>query len=313
MDFKNIHKNLQAEFATKKIKAETLSNRKKEQLFSQPLYQKLNNLEKEIILSLAKAKFAKEPTKELSENLKAVKQQKVVLMKKLGISENDLKTKYECNICKDTGFVNGNMCSCYRKRRNEELLKECGINPKKLATFDKFDTSDFANKKQAETLNKLKEKLISWAEKYPDIKKQNITICGTPGAGKTFLTECLASMLLEKGYSVCYLTAFEMNNLFLKYHTTFNSEKSSILSPLIYSEFLFLDDLGTEPTLKNITCEYLFLILSEREKLSKPVVITTNLSPENILDHYGERIYSRIFSNKLASNFCVTGNDLRKK
>lgn len=313
MDFKSIHKTLIAEFATKKIRAELKATKKQELLESNATYKKLSDLEKEIVLELAKNKFSGKPTKELSDNLKEVRKQKAILMKKLGVSENDLKPKYECEICKDTGFVNGEMCVCYRKRRNEELLKACGVDYSRLASFDKFDTSTFENKKQAETLNKLKDKLVAWAEKYPDIKKRNLTFCGTPGAGKTFLTECLANLLISKNYSVCYLTAFELNNLFLKYHTTFDTNKMSILSPIINSDFLFIDDLGTEPTLKNITFEYLFLVLSEREKLSKPVIITTNLSPENILDHYGERIYSRIFNNKLSSNFCITGNDLRKK
>ena len=138
MDFKNIHKTLMSEFATKKVKAELKANQKKEQLNSHPLYKKLDTLEKEIVLSLAKAKFSKTPTKELTENLKDVRKQKAVLMKKLGISEQDLVPKYECNKCKDTGFINGEMCACYRKRRNEELLKECGVDYSTLATFEKF-------------------------------------------------------------------------------------------------------------------------------------------------------------------------------
>ena len=102
-----------------------------------------------------------------------------------------------------------------------------------------------------------------------------------------------------------------MNNMFLKYHTSFDANKHIHISPLLDSEFLFIDDLGTEPILKNVTQNYLYLILSERERHNKPTIITTNLMPENILDRYGERIYSRIANKSSSLLVHLTGKDLR--
>ena len=127
------------------------------------------------------------------------------------------------------------------------------------------------------------------------------------GVGDRYVLE----EMLKKNYSVCFLSAFDMNNMFLKYHTTFDSTKNSWLEPLVECDMLFIDDLGTEPVMKNVTLNYLFLLLSERERFKRPIIITTNLLPENILDRYGERIYSRL-NNKLSSLVLyVEGDDLR--
>ena len=60
-----------------------------------------------------------------------------------------------------------------------------------------------------------------------------------------------------------------MNNLFLSYHTSFGAEKSSYLDTVLDPDVLVIDDLGTEPILKNVTLEYLYLILSERSENTK--------------------------------------------
>ena len=313
MDLKKIHAKLQAEFSAKKIKAETVANYYNSKLQEVPAYQKLDLIERTLVFDIAKNKSQKIKCADLESSLAEVQKQKQVIMKKMGITKKHLIPKYECEICKDTGTVGEQMCKCYQKRRNEELLAECGMQKDKMATFEKFDTSKFADKTQAETLETIKTKLIDWADKYPNIKRQNIIIRGTTGVGKTFLTECLANYLISKGFSVCYLTAFEMNNLMQKYHTTFDSSKNAILSPLIHSEFLFIDDLGTEPILKNVTLNYLYLIISEREKLKKPMVITTNLTPDTLMHRYEERIYSRLSNNNICAKFHITGEDLRRK
>jgi DNA replication protein DnaC len=136
-------------------------------------------------------------------------------------------------------------------------------------------------------------------------------LSGKTGVGKTFASKCVASALATKGLSVCFVSAFQMNELFLKYHTTFDASKSSVLSPLTDCDALFVDDLGTEPMLSNVTINYLYLILSERERFGRATVITTNLTPENILNQYGERICSRLFSKGTSVRFEIKGDDLR--
>ena len=176
MDLKKIHAKLQAEFSAKKIKAEAVANYYNSKLNAVPAYQKLDLLERTLTFDIAKNKSQKTPCKDLENSLAEVQTQKQTIMKKMGITKKHLTPKYECELCKDTGTINEQMCKCYQKRRNEELLAECGMKKESMATFDKFDTSSFADNTQAKTLETIKTKLVDWANKYPNIKRQNIII-----------------------------------------------------------------------------------------------------------------------------------------
>ena len=311
MDFKDINKMLQEEFAKKKIKANFIANQNRKRANSIPAYAKLSVLEKEIMFELARCKVNGEPTTALAKTLKTTRTEKQKILKALNLSESDLEPKYSCKLCSDSGIVGSNICSCYKKRRNEEIVKRCGLDLNKNATFDTFDTSICKDKNHAKTLDKLKNILVKWSNNFPNVKSKNIVISGTPGGGKTYITHCLANEMLKKDAFVCFVSAFDMNNMFLKYHTTFNATKNDYFTPLVESDILFIDDLGTEPIMQNVTLNYLFLVLSERERFGKPIIVSTNLRPEDILDRYGERIYSRL-TNKMNSMFVfVEGVDLR--
>ena len=311
MDFKDLNKQLQEEFAKKKIRAEWIATKNKKHANSVPAYAKLTVLEKEIMFELARCKVNNQPTTEYAKSLKTIRSEKQHILKELGLSAADLEPKYECTLCNDIGFVGSKMCDCFQKRRNEEIVKRCGLDINKNVTFENFNTDICKNPKHAKELSKLKDKLVEWSKKFPNVKKKNIIISGTPGGGKTYLTQCLANEMLKQKCSVCFVSAFDMNNMFLKYHTTFDISKNSYLDPLINSDLLFIDDLGTEPITKNVTLNYLFLVLSERERFGKPMIVSTNLRAEDILNRYNERIYSRL-TNKMQSFFVfIEGEDLR--
>ena len=127
MNYKQINKMLQAEFSAKRIKAEFVANRNKERLKNIPSFSHLEKLEKQISFELAKV-------------LKTVRAEKLQVLKKLKLEPADLEPKFECEVCKDTGVFGGNVCECFKKRRNEEIIKACGIDTSKLATFENFDT-----------------------------------------------------------------------------------------------------------------------------------------------------------------------------
>ena len=134
---------------------------------------------------------------------------------------------------------------------------------------------------------------------------------GNTGTGKTFTAEVVAGELIRRGYYVNMVSAFQMNNMFLDYHKDFDKTNSNKLSPLLDVDLLVIDDLGAEPQFKNVSCEYLYLIISERTRNHKKTIITTNLKPLEFIDRYGERIYSRIFDKSKSVLLNLKGADLR--
>jgi len=84
-----------------------------------------------------------------------------------------------------------------------------------------------------------------------------------------------------------------------------------IMDKYLNCDLLCIDDLGTENILKNVTVEYLYLILSERLNKGKPIIITTNLSLEQIEKVYDDRILSRLTHKLTGLLINFEGEDLR--
>ena len=80
---------------------------------------------------------------------------------------------------------------------------------------------------------------------------------------------------------------------------------------LLETPLLLVDDLGTEPLMRNITVEYLFLLINERMEAGLSTMVTTNLNPAQILERYGERVCSRLFDRASALAIRLEGKDLR--
>ena len=230
----------------------------------------------------------------LKNKLKQLKQTLRNLTKKYGFEVEDFKPHFNCPKCQDTGFCNGIMCDCFKNQLISETLSQSGIKIDAKHTFDEYNENIASTEEQKQQMRKMKELFITYANKYPNVKNKNILLCGNTGVGKTFLLECLSNKLVNKNISVNFLSAFQMNSLFLNYHTTFDESKQQYLDCMLSPEVLIIDDLGTEPINKNVTIEYLYTIISERMNQEKATLISTNLFPNDILNRYGERIFSRL-------------------
>ena len=81
---------------------------------------------------------------------------------------------------------------------------------------------------------------------------------------------------------------------------------------LLEAPLLLIDDLGSEPMMKNITVEYLFTLLNERMAAGRHTVIATNLSPVQLIERYGERVGSRLLDRMNCRTVRLNGKDLRR-
>ncbi len=206
----------------------------------------------------------------------------------LKLKKSDLIIKHYCKYCKDTGYLNGKPCSCFIKLYNKLLLTELGISNKTTVSFENDTLSEKVG------LTPLYNKFKNYCKDFSN-NSQSYIFYGKCGTGKTFLAECIANEL-NKTNEVLYLNAFELNDIFIKYHSCAISEKSFYYSVFTNSDLIVIDDLGTEPIYNKVTVEYLYLLLTARK--NKPIIISTNLTPREIFDRYGERIFARLFQNE---------------
>ena len=263
---------------------------------------------KDLSMQIAKAEFLGN-THDISvliNKRELLKEERAKILKAKNLTEQDLVPNYNCKKCNDSGyFNNGKLCECFFDTLSPVCESFLNLTSPYLPTFNDFNCN-------SETQSKLKQKFIEYTNAFPPQSVKNLIFTGAPGTGKSFCAGCIASEIKSKKHSVIYLTAVKLNDLFLTYHTSSLSDKQAIFSLLTTSDLLVIDDLGTEPLLKNVTVEYLTAVISERINLSKPFIITTNLSMDEIKERYTERFFSRI-SSKESARMLFSGCDLRQK
>ena len=132
--------------------------------------------------------------------------------------------------------------------------------------------------------------------------------------GKTFLSNCIANELLNKGKTVMYQTAPVMlDNLISDMFQKPDNQKN-FSSNLISVDLLIIDDLGTE-TLNSMKFTELYKIINTRllnqnGKITK-TIISTNLDLKGLFQTYDERLVSRFVGYYDIYRFY--GDDIRLK
>lgn len=303
---------LHSDYMIKRKHAQFFAEQKKQRALSNKEYLTLEILERNLVLDLAKQAFEQKDTAELSKQLAEIVKTKKQVLAGLKLSPADLLPKYECETCADTGIVNNTYCNCFKQALNQKLMDASEINLQDLPTLSNYDYSIFSGE-QKQQVQKILDVFQKFASNFEQNKIKTILLCGKTGVGKTYLTKVLAKEVISRGHTAYYTTAFNLNNLMAKYHTTFDAAKNDLLNSVLESDLLVIDDLGIEPILKNVTLEYLLLIVSERLQNNKSTIINTNLAPTHIIDRYGERIFSRLMNKQTSLLINMEGIDLRLK
>lgn len=220
-----------------------------------------------------------------------------------GITKATLRPPYHCSACRDTGYANGRYCKCVIKR----VIQSDGEN----LVLPQVDFAA-AKKSAPKAISKLYEKAEQYINEFPENKKPFFIILGSAGTGKTVLASAMATEMLARGASTVTLSAFEMVKRAKDYHTQFAiDDYRDLFTPMLDCDLLVIDDLGTETVLKNITREYFYTIINERWLHNKNTIITSNLSPNDMLNRYGEAVFSRLCDKSRANLFTVTAPNAR--
>ncbi|MBN4067702.1 MAG: DNA replication protein DnaC [Alkaliphilus sp.] len=243
--------------------------------------------------------------------------EKTSILKQNSISLNFSETTYVCTQCRDTGFLNsGKKCSCLKQQLINKAYSLSNLSSiLEKENFNTFDLSLFSDNpysKQEQSPRQNILEILSISESFViDFDKssqENLLFFGPTGVGKTFLINCIAKALLDKEKIILYLTAIKMFEVLeaIRFQGTKDKKTYDLL---FESDLLIIDDLGTELS-NSFTNSELFNIINTRILINKKTVISTNLTPKDIMDRYDDRIFSRLVSNKYV-RLKFYGDDLR--
>ena len=212
-----------------------LENRKKELYLSNPKLQEIDNELNSLSINTAKSILqnnSKEYLEELKLKVENLKTEKQKILKSLGLPKDYLKPFYNCNMCKDTGYVleNGktSMCNCLKQQiynieynqKNENIIKNQIFNNFNINLFsDEINEKKYnSNISPRENIIDIKNAAIDFINNFDNENTKNLIFSGATGLGKTFLSNCIVNNLLEKGKTVMYQTAPVMlDNLIADY------------------------------------------------------------------------------------------------
>lgn len=157
-------------------------------------------------------------------------------------------------------------------------------------------------------LAKVSDAARGYANDFAEQRKRGkgLLFLGTVGTGKTFYACCIANAVIDAGYSAIVTNFAEIAN---DLQATF--DKGSVHNRLLRADLLVLDDLAAERD-TSFMQEIVFQVIEERSAAGKPMILTSNLSPQEFL-HPAELSRSRVFSRvaEVCTIITVTGTDRR--
>lgn len=255
---------------------------------------------------------------ELKIEIKKLTDRKTELLISAGFSADYLEPVYDCPDCKDTGYIGNQKCHCFQKAIIELLYSQSNLQDiLKRENFDTFSFSYYSDNHMdpvtgRSSLATVKNAYLVAKDFVDTFGKdfRNLFLYGDTGVGKTFLSNCIAKELIDKAFSVIYMTSFELFNTMAKSKFEKDAAAEMMCEHIFDCDLLIIDDLGTELA-NSFTISQLFLCLNERLLKKRSTIISTNLSLDSIVDIYSERTFSRITSNYTMLK--LTGDDIRIK
>ena len=118
-------------------------------------------------------------------------------------------------------------------------------------------------------------------------------LTGGVGIGKTYAVSCIANGLLNDEIGVICVS---INSLLRRFKDNYSNgiSENVILKDISEVKLLIIDDLGTEQNSEWFNTMF-YEVIDNRYRQDKPLIITTNLTIEQIEKKYHARITSRLF------------------
>lgn len=242
------------------------------------------------------------------------------LLEAAGFPRDALELQYDCPECRDTGYVGQpvkRFCKCFERRMMSLAYENANMAGLEQQCFENSNLTVFPDEPTELGINQRRMMAYAfqygeeYAQNFPDNSKRNLLLYGPSGLGKTYLLNCIARRVLDRGFSVLKVTAYRMLEGMRKAHM--GEDDQGELRMMMECELLLIDDLGTEPLLRNVSLEYLFTLFNERMVNRRHTVVATNLTPNDILARYNERIYSRMVDQESTRIFQFAGRDVRMR
>ncbi|MDU4025592.1 MAG: ATP-binding protein [Anaerococcus sp.] len=259
-------------------------------------------------------------TEKKENDLKQLRIEKARILEANGFEKDYMEIRYHHPICKDTGFVGTKMCSCRKQLIIDQNYSQSNIRSLiSRENFRNFDDSLFSDNPYKDypitpyqNIQHIKKSVYGFINDF-DKQNNNLYIFGDVGRGKTYLLNSIAKEILDRNYSVLYMTSSRLFKFLNDYNWAFEEARAKHQEQfdfILECDLLIIDDLGSEASSKNDSAN-LFEVVNNRMIAGKPIIFSTNYDETMLSETYGDRIFSRIIGN--SEVYEIFGEDLRLK
>jgi len=219
-----------------------------------------------------------------------------------------------CDCCGGSGYIGSSMCECLLELCRQEQKKEVSILSGSKDAFNQFRLDyypDQMDRNLGVNIRSVMEKTFQTCRRYAltfTEQSGNLLFSGDTGLGKTFLSACIARAVADRGYSVVYESA---GHLFTNLERAkFANDETARESCRRYNDcdLLIIDDLGTEMP-SQFTTAALYNLVNDRLLAAKPMIVSTNLTADEMLKRYSPQIASRLRGS--FTRVAFLGEDIR--
>ena len=152
---------------------------------------------------------AKEISQNMQQEMERINAELRAALCRCGLPEDYLQPVYRCTACRDTGYVGEpvhEQCACLKRAVMNKLYQAEGLQGLERENFATFDDSIFPDESiegkkstQRGYINKLRKRCEDYANQFEANEGKGLLFCGKSGLGKTFLMNCVAQRVLERG------------------------------------------------------------------------------------------------------------------
>ena len=324
-------KNILRKYEQKRLSAEQDLESRKKILYSKN--KRLEEIDSELgksAIDTAKSILSSEKStlKTFITKKNSLQKERASILASLGKSPDYLLPAFECTICSDTGYLtstfSNEQCNCLKQELFNLEFNTYNMGNLEKENFDNFDCkfySDIVDSEKydsdispRENILNIKKTAESFITNFDNPDEKNLLFRGPAGLGKTFLSNCIANVLLKKKRTVLYQTAPVLLDEVISYRLNKPDANPNIVKNILNADLLIVDDLGTE-NINSMKFTELFNIvntrlLNQNMKITK-TIISTNFSLQEMYSIYDERIVSRVVGHYTVCKFF--GDDIRLK